>query len=268
MSAGFIYDQTEPERIQARVWNGWIASGAVDSLDRVDVVIPKLDPNLRWTDIRWQPRDNMILPKRGDDCAVIVDNNGEMWVVAWWPDTRSPWITTSPATSGPPVAAVHGDVWIATASTTGYVWQFIYDANWTTDAYKWKFLGGSEAYAQITTQQTRPGSSGVGDLATVGPSLPIYRAGVFHVRWGSLVNTGNSSSGGYCGSVVSNAAGTRLSVYEADSGTTQGAWLSAMTEEEMIINPAVTIKMQYFNTGNQTATFGNRWLSILPLRIS
>jgi len=234
----------------------------------VDVVIPAIDSTTRWEDCEWMTRDHMALPKRGDECVVVIDDNMKVTVAAWFPDIRSPTISAGAPTGGPPVAPQDGDRWIAANPATGYAWQFIYDANWTTDPYKWKCIGGSEAYAQVSTQQTRPGGSAIGDLATVGPQLVIPRPGVFHVRWGSLVNTGNSSSGGYCGVVVSNAGGTRLSSYEADSGTTQGAWLSAMTEEEMTINPAVTVKLQYFNNGNQQATFGNRWLSITPLRVS
>ncbi len=262
-----LFEDTERTVVTQRVWAATIASNAVDFLDPVDVVIPGIDGTTRWEDCPWQTRDNLALPKRGDDCVVVLDNNTKVTVVAWWPSTRSPTVIRSPIVSGPPVAPNDGDVWYAVSPATGYAWQFVYDAGWTTDIYKWKFMGGSEGYQQIAAQQTRPGSSAIGDLGTVGPSMVIVRPGVFHVRWGSLMNTGTSSSGGYAGSVISNSTGTRLSAYEADSGSTGNSWLSAMTEEEITIDPAVTIKMQYFNTGNQTATFGNRWLSVIPLRI-
>jgi len=263
----FLHEETETTRSIQRVWSGVIASNAVDFLDPVDVVIPSIDSNTRWEDCPWQPRDNLALPKRGDECVVSIDNDTKVSIIAWWPDKRSPTISQGPASGGPPVAPQDGDVWIAVNPATGYAWQFIYDAGWVTDTYKWKCIGGSEAYNQIGAQQTRPGGSAIGDLTTVGPQLTLPRSGVFHVRWGCLINTGGSASGGYAGAVVSNAGGTRLSIYEADSGATSNAWTSAMTEEEMTLS-AVTVKLQYFNNGNQTATFGNRWLSITPLRIS
>jgi len=264
----FMHEETERPVANQHVWQGTIASDAQDSLDPVDVIIPNIDDRTRWEDCPWMPRDNVSKPKRGDDCVVTFDNNRRVTVVAWWPPSRTPTITIGPVSGGPPVAPITGDVWYATGGGTGYAWQFIYDATWTTDPYKWKFMGGSEAYSQISTAQTRPNNSPAADLGTVGPTMQILRPGVFHVRWGCLLNTGNSSQGGYAGVVVSNAAGTRLSAYEADSGATSNAWTSAMTEEEMTIASAVTIKTQYFNNGNQTATFQNRWLSLVPLRIS
>jgi len=146
-------------------------------------------------------------------------------------------------------------------------WQFVYDANWTTDTYKWKGIGGAEAYLQVSASETRPASSGAGDLATVGPSVVIPRAGIYFVRWGSLLNTQNSQSGGYAGSVIATAAGARLSAYEADAAASANGWVSAMTEEQITIDPPLTIKMQYFASTNQAVIFQNRWLSVLPLRI-
>lgn len=265
----FMHEETAPTTVTQQIWPAVIASDAQDTLDPVDVIIPSIDPSTRWEDCPWQPRDNIALPQRGDDCVVMIDDDTKVTVVAWWPPTRSPSMSQSPLSGGPPSNPVNGDMWFATSLVSEYVWQFMYEEGWTKDPYKWKFTGGSEAYQQIPTQQTRPGSSPIGDLATVGPTLPIARPGVFHVRWGSLMNTGGSSSGGYAGSVIANQSGTRKSAYEADSGSTSNAWVSAMTEEEMELDATNTsIKMQYFNNANQTATFGNRWLSVVPMRVS
>src|SRR5262252_4378767 len=255
----FMHEETAPTVVTQTVLAGTIASDAQDSLDPVDVIIPGIDDTTRWEDCPWQPRDNMGLPKRGYDCVVVMDDNTRITVVAWWPPTRGPMVTVGPLSAGPPANPITGDIWYATGGATGYAWQFIYDGAWSGDAYKWKFMGGSEGYNQVSTNQTRPGSSPIADLPTVGPQLQILRPGVFHVRWGCLLNTNNASQGGYAGAVVSNASGTRLSAYEADSGATSSAWTSAMTEEQMTIDPAVTIKVQYFNNGNQTANFQNRW---------
>lgn len=272
----FMHEETAPTLVNQGVWSATIASNAVDFLDPVDVIIPGIDGTTRWEDCPWQTRDNLDLPQRGDDCVVVFDDQTKVSVIAWWPSRRSPTVSSSPIANGPPVNPVHGDMWIAFGPVTGYVWQFVYDANWTTDAYNWKFTGGSEAYAQIGTQENKTAGGALADLATVGPSFTFQRPGVFHVRWGSLINTQNSQSGGYAGSVVCAAPGNaRLSQYEADASATSGGWLSAMTEEQIEINltPAglayapQQVKLMYFANTNQTVIFGNRWLSIMPLRI-
>lgn len=67
------------------IWAGKIASTPVDFASRIAVTIPGIDANLRWRDCRWQARNDVDLPQRGYDCLVAIDDNNEVWVVAWWP---------------------------------------------------------------------------------------------------------------------------------------------------------------------------------------
>lgn len=76
-----IPDRTPPQRI----WSAKIARNPVDFGDRVDVVIPGLDSTLRWQGCRWMTRNDIDMPTRGNDCLVVFDDNGEIWVVVWWP---------------------------------------------------------------------------------------------------------------------------------------------------------------------------------------
>jgi hypothetical protein len=65
-----------------RVWAGVIAADAVDTLDRVPVILPGIDDTIRWEDCRWQLRSPGTLPKRGDECVVVIDDNNELWITA------------------------------------------------------------------------------------------------------------------------------------------------------------------------------------------
>lgn len=79
-----IYDDLSEHGGLARVWAGSIATTVTDFSDRVYITIPELG-NLRLGPARWQARDAVSFPARGDECLVIFDNKNEPWVVVWWP---------------------------------------------------------------------------------------------------------------------------------------------------------------------------------------
>lgn len=61
-----------------------IATSPADLGTKLYVTIPNFDPKLRFGPCRWMPR-GATLPTRGDQALVEFDDNGEAWVVAWWP---------------------------------------------------------------------------------------------------------------------------------------------------------------------------------------
>jgi len=263
-----LFQETrEPEVSLGQVYEAQVARAPLNFSASIDIVIPDIHPGIVFHNVNWQARDNLSLPQAGDDLLVIFDNNNKPWVISWMPATRNPVITTGPVSNGPPSNPIDGDIWIAYGSATGMAWQFVYEADWTTDAYKWKCIGGGNAYAQVITAELRPASSAPGDLATVGPSIPIPRAGIYHVNWGSLVNTANSQSGGYAGSYIYDTTNTRQSNGMAAEAATNGGNASAAASEQIEINPPITIKLSYFAQTNQNVTFSYRWLSVYPLRI-
>lgn len=64
---------------------GLIAKTAADLTTLVPVIIPEFDAHLQWGPCRWQSRDSVSLPQKGDACLVVFDNRREPWIVAWWP---------------------------------------------------------------------------------------------------------------------------------------------------------------------------------------
>lgn len=78
--------QDRPPRIpMGKIWRAEIASNPDDLSDRVSIIIPDISKGLRFDGLRWQARDAVSLPRTGDSCLVVFDNDNEPWVVVWWP---------------------------------------------------------------------------------------------------------------------------------------------------------------------------------------
>ena len=80
-----IYDSL-PDRVTPdSAWYAKIAVDVADFDDMAYVTIPAFDPNLRFGPCRWQARNHIDLPSRGDQALVIFDDRRQPWIVAWWP---------------------------------------------------------------------------------------------------------------------------------------------------------------------------------------
>jgi hypothetical protein len=144
-----------------------------------------------------------------------------------------------------------------------YRWSFMYNGS-SASAYKWEFIGGSDLVAVVNTSEGTATNSPT-DLATVGPSITVPRAGDYNVLFGCTAtnNTGNNavcritpSSGSVIGGPLepfTNVNGRKSTLAGADQ--VQG------------ISASGTIKIQYY-AGAGTATFSERWIIVTPLRVS
>jgi hypothetical protein len=83
--SGHMYDEMRRVESLNVVWRGIIQSNPATFDQLVYITIPDLDDSLKLGPCRWQPRDAVSLPAKGDDCLVILDNDREPWVVVWWP---------------------------------------------------------------------------------------------------------------------------------------------------------------------------------------
>src|SRR5215471_16848375 len=108
----YLNDEIQIQESFHRVWSGIVAENAVDTQDRVAVVIPGMDSTIRWEDCRWPTRSDSTAPQRGDECVVVVDDNNEMWIVNWWPQNPQ-------APGGGSAGTIINGVWRWTTSTTG-----------------------------------------------------------------------------------------------------------------------------------------------------
>ena len=65
--------------------HGIIAKDVPDFATLAQVILPEFDPALVWGPCRWQARNDIDLPHKGDTCLVAFSNRREPWIIAWWP---------------------------------------------------------------------------------------------------------------------------------------------------------------------------------------
>lgn len=80
-----IYEDSPQNNVMRQAWTGRVATDASDFADMIWVILPDLDEELRIGPCRWQSRNSIDLPSRGDVCLVIFDNENRPWVPVWWP---------------------------------------------------------------------------------------------------------------------------------------------------------------------------------------
>src|SRR5262245_16485484 len=92
-----------------------------------------------------------------------------------------------------PASPADGAEFVLVDSVTAptYTWRFRYNAG-STSPYKWEYIGGTPARHDIQTDQLVQ-STTPADLATVGPTLTIPRAGDYDVAWGCKLYSGGTT---------------------------------------------------------------------------
>lgn len=79
-----MYEQLPPVSTLDGVWTATVASDAADMNDTIDVLLTAFDDKHRFGPCRWMPRNDVILPLRGDSALVVFDENQIPYVIMWW----------------------------------------------------------------------------------------------------------------------------------------------------------------------------------------
>lgn len=167
--------------------------------------------------------------------------------------------------STPPGSPSDGMLWRYSPST-GVNWLFQYDSSLAT--YKWVFLGGPDLYTRVATDQGTASTTYV-DLATVGPSVTLARAGIYNVQYGCQMY--NSGSGNINLVGLSVAGGTPNDATQGESARHRstavttidaGAWM----HHQITAAATNVVKLQYRVTAG-TGNFTQRVLRIVPVQI-
>lgn len=172
-----------------------------------------------------------------------------------------------------PASPIDGQEAVLTDSLTAgtYAWRFRYNSS-AVSAYKWDFIGGAPVNALVGASESCASTSYI-DLASVGPSITLPRAGDYLVTFGGRfeMNTGNTAASQMLGYIT-------VKLGASASGDTESLTLSTYTPYELPINTARTIlltgraasdvlKLQYKrNTG--TVQIANRFIGVIPVRVS
>lgn len=149
----------------------------------------------------------------------------------------------------------------------GVVWRFKFNSGEAT--YKWEFVGGPPMYAEVVTDESTA-SATYAALATAGPSITITRAGDYIVDQGCWFQSSGSNSMtvfmsydiGGTGAVDADAVTGAVS-----AGGTTAQFAGARRRVKTGIAASTALVSKYKVPGAVTASFGNRWLSILPVRV-
>jgi len=180
-------------------------------------------------------------------------------------ETRLPMLTALPQSpqEGQVISYDAGD---------GLTWRFRYN-NGSTSAYKWEFIGGSQLYDEVGTQQNIT-TTGYNDLATVGPSITLP----------SLAGDYMIQHGAYLGQSVAAGQRTRMSfaigataASDAWGAFVTGTGASANGDEASVarmtratgVAAGALIRAKYrIDVGAATPAYaGLRWISVTPIRV-
>jgi len=271
-------DTAQPLSPFVATWLGYIASPRPDEImDRCRVIIPAMNPDLVFEDVRWMARDSVQLPAVGDACLVQFDNNREPWVITWWPNWRSPQTTDGVIDDGPPDNPTHGDIWSAFVSN-GVRWQFFYN-EFSASPYKWEFAGGAPLTAYIeTVENVVAAFGGYGNMATVGPSVSVAREGDYdmsifmgQVQSGTITQWCDISTVIYINTVgnwTNPIIQTFTHMYPQAGINLASAYAEgrANIPANAVLRPAYGVA-SYYQTGGQPQV-GRRRISVKPVRIS
>lgn len=87
--SSYLFDEIQAERALTDppvggLWAALISQGATGPGAQIHVTIPDLDANAVFVPVWWLPIAD-LLPARGDACLVAIDNQSNVWVIAWSP---------------------------------------------------------------------------------------------------------------------------------------------------------------------------------------
>jgi hypothetical protein len=164
-----------------------------------------------------------------------------------------------------PGSPYDGQVYTLVDSTTTptYQWTFRYNAG-SSSSFKWEFVGGAPVYAAVETAQTTGTTGGFVDLATVGPSFTLPRAGDYLFRYSA--DAGNNGAGNTdIVGLIKNGGEVDRMVQAIGVALGQAAMMREIVLTGLAASDA--FKLQYFTTGG-TATYLRRRLTVIPIRVS
>ena len=168
------------------------------------------------------------------------------------------------AGTSPPASPATGDLWYYQDVANGIYWLFRYNSSQTT--YKWEFIGGSQTFALVQASETTTSVQPTFvDLATVGPSFTLPRAGDYDVWW---TGRGIHSAGGSAIilRLMQNAAGVQDAYLGTPTASVEGsspfgyARVSGAAANDVL-------KIKYAVNSAGTGTFLQRQLEVRPVRV-
>lgn len=150
-------------------------------------------------------------------------------------------------------------------ATNGEIWHLRYNAA-SASSYKWEFLGGSQLYSTVTTDQSTTSTS-YAALTTAGPSIALPLAGDYEITHGfrgynSTANNWAAMSYDIGATGAVDADYVMVYMFSA----TQGAVSRVQRTIRKTGLSAVTLTAKYRVSGG-TGYFEYRQLEVKPIRV-
>jgi hypothetical protein len=167
----------------------------------------------------------------------------------------------------PPATPVDGQLWAYPADTTnGVIWLFRYRTAATT--YKWEYVGGSPLTSAVSTLETTTTTGSYVNLATVGPSVTVPRAG-FYLTTGSAVitdSTTQSNAGIGVGIGDFSTQDVEAPANIAFAGAASAVSVTYRSSSALTASQEIRMKYRHLAAG-QLGVF-QRYLHVWPIRVS
>jgi hypothetical protein len=211
----------------------------------------------------------MLLKPRGipyvepDDA--IIDYPGVSEDLAEWLNVEPARVTAAQFAALVPVDGMEVDLIADTAN--GVIWRMRYRAA-SLSAYKWEFMGGSYVSSEVATLQGTA-SAAYADLATVGPTITVPRAGEYEISFGAKCIGTTFAWRNHVAPKLGAAAAADADelVFGGPAAAVAGdASVTRAIRRTLAANDVV--KLQYRQDGGNSLNFSNRWMQIRPVRIS
>ncbi|MEM3008356.1 MAG: hypothetical protein QXU32_01470 [Nitrososphaerales archaeon] len=167
-----------------------------------------------------------------------------------------------------PSSPKDGDIHVLVDSATApaYQWQFRYN-NGSSHSQKWEFIGGVPAYEEVLAAEATS-STTYTNLTTPGPSITLPRPGVYVVEIGYSITHNGAGVVSYMSYDIGSTGATDS---DAVIGASQGAGGDAgsyAATRIKTVSSSLTLTAKYRVSSATSNTFSNRWIRVVPRRVS
>lgn len=78
-----LVQSADPYAASPQGHRGVFLSAPASLTTKATVVLDHAE-GVKFEDVRWMPR-GAVIPDAGDECLIVLDDEGDPWAVAWWP---------------------------------------------------------------------------------------------------------------------------------------------------------------------------------------
>ena len=172
--------------------------------------------------------------------------------------------TTLPGTPSDGQQAILVD----STSAPTYVWLL----QWNATAAKWYFIGGTPAYAEVTTAESPGSTNTYVALTTAGPAITLAHAGDYFVDLGvTIAETGNQTLEGYMSYDIGGTGAIDADATSGVGGVANSFGAAGQSYERRRkktgLSASTTLTAKYKSASTFTS-FKNRWMAVTPISVT